>query len=186
MQVVRGMTGFEFGSEQDIKNQLEDIIQSDDYQKAAATLAERQAQRYQSSSHSRRHRSFILPNDDPQSIPAAYHPLISIYYLVKEHMERDGQISGDNKENTEYLSATPSPKRSLSPSSDHHSDSAHPLPPTSALNTTTASTSDTIPRHDDLSSLVVHPSTIIPLPEAAHAVPSSTLQKEPKLVNESL
>ncbi|KAI8329502.1 kinase-like domain-containing protein [Chlamydoabsidia padenii] len=112
MQVVRGMTGFEFGSEQDIKQQLEDIIQSDDYQKAMATLVERQSYRHH---RSRRHASFCLPNDDPQSIPAAYHPLISIYYLVKEHMERENQLQNDD---TSYLMTTTLSKqrqRSISP-----------------------------------------------------------------------
>ncbi|CAO3633937.1 unnamed protein product [Cunninghamella blakesleeana] len=117
MEVVKGMTGFEFGTEEEIKEQLESIIQSDEYQKAAATLAERrlQSQQYQnqqqnhhhhttnplllSSSSSRRRPTFHLPNDDPQSIPSAYHPLISIYYLVKEKMEREKQQQLNDDEN---------------------------------------------------------------------------------------
>ncbi len=95
MEVVRGMTGFEFGTETEIKQKLEDIINSEEYQKAAKTLAERteKIQRNHKNTHvSSRFsphtiltkKSFSLPNDDPQSIPAAYHPLVSIYYLVKE------------------------------------------------------------------------------------------------------
>jgi hypothetical protein len=70
--------GFEFGSQDEIKEKLEAIVSSEEYQKASKLLSER----------SRRRHSFTLPNDDPQSIPAAYQPLVSIYYLVKERMQR--------------------------------------------------------------------------------------------------
>jgi hypothetical protein len=77
--VIRAMTeGFEFGSQDEIKEKLEAIVSSEGYQKASKLLSER----------SRRRHSFTLPNDDPQSIPAAYQPLVSIYYLVKERMQR--------------------------------------------------------------------------------------------------
>jgi serine/threonine protein kinase len=95
MEVVRGMTGFEFGSEQDIKSQLEEVICSPDYQNAAKIISKNSSEQINSGLHSRRHlqhgvrRHFYMPSDDPQSIPAAYHPLISIYYLVKERMERN-------------------------------------------------------------------------------------------------
>ncbi|KAI8364740.1 uncharacterized protein BYT42DRAFT_167466 [Radiomyces spectabilis] len=111
MEVVQGMTGFEFGTEEEIKQQLEEIIMSEQYQNAAKTLAERSAQvHHQQQQHSHHHhhhhhqgvqrfgashshisgrKTFLLPNDDPQSIPAAYHPLVSIYYLVKERMDRE-------------------------------------------------------------------------------------------------
>ncbi|KAI8969253.1 hypothetical protein BDF20DRAFT_839190 [Mycotypha africana] len=142
MNVVRGMTeGFGFGTEEEIKQQLEDIITSDEYQKAAQTLMERTAEvqrlhrhnshHMDSSSHANgnghHHRprffsstsSFLngsssanstnhnskapmtLPNDDPQSIPAAYHPLVSIYYLVKERMEREHRIAESNNPDTD-------------------------------------------------------------------------------------
>ncbi|KAF1804196.1 hypothetical protein FB192DRAFT_1324365 [Mucor lusitanicus] len=103
MEVVRGMTGFEFGTEIDIRDKLQDIITSEEYQKAAKTLMERTAQAHRnqrqghlSSRFSPPHlgkKALTLPNDDPQSIPAAYHPLISIYYLVKERMEREKRMS---------------------------------------------------------------------------------------------
>ncbi|KAG0173442.1 serine/threonine-protein kinase KIN2 [Apophysomyces sp. BC1034] len=93
--VIRGMTGFEFGTEAEIRQQLEAIIVSEEYQKAAKKLAELSVE-----SHRNHHtrfghspfadkKSFTMPNDDPQSIPTAYHPLVSIYYLVKERMDRE-------------------------------------------------------------------------------------------------
>ncbi|RCI04380.1 serine/threonine-protein kinase KIN2 [Rhizopus stolonifer] len=101
IEVVRGMTGFEFGTEAEIKQKLEKIITSDEYQKAAKMLVERTAeiQRHHRHQHARfsphaiaNKKAFVLSNDDPQSIPAAYHPLVSIYYLVKERMEREKRL----------------------------------------------------------------------------------------------
>ncbi|KAF7732879.1 serine/threonine-protein kinase KIN2 [Apophysomyces ossiformis] len=95
-EVIKGMTGFEFGTEAEIRQQLEAIIVSDEYQKAAKKLATRSAELHRNSSQSRfshspfaEKKSFTMPNDDPQSIPLAYHPLVSIYYLVKERMDRE-------------------------------------------------------------------------------------------------
>jgi hypothetical protein len=175
MDVVRGMTGFEFGTEEEIKHQLEEIIQSDEYQKAVATLMERQSYRHGSSrstSLSRRHHSFCLPNDDPQSIPAAYHPLISIYYLVKEHMARGNQLA-PNMENAAYLTTQSNPGRSTSPHSRFREEPDSPSP----------KPLDTPSQHLSTSSSLAMPQkTIIPMPEAAHAAPpspsSSAIQKE--------
>ncbi|KAI9469921.1 MAG: hypothetical protein EXX96DRAFT_532179 [Benjaminiella poitrasii] len=99
MEVVRGMTGFEFGTETEIKQKLEDIITSEEYQKAAKQLMERAAEAaaHRNQRHGAHHltsrfsssKKLQLSNDDPQSIPAAYHPLVSIYYLVKERIERE-------------------------------------------------------------------------------------------------
>ncbi|CAM0136889.1 unnamed protein product [Umbelopsis sp. WA50703] len=97
MDVIRAMTGFEFGTAEEIKEKLEAIVQSESYQKAAKALmiASNQYQEHlerqqkQSAINRRMTSSFVIPNDDPQSIPAAYEPLVSIYYLAKEKMERD-------------------------------------------------------------------------------------------------
>lgn len=102
MDVVRDMTGFEFGTETEIRDKLEEIITSEEYQKAAKTLVERTAESHRQqrhgslvskfSAHSINKKPLYLPNDDPQSIPAAYHPLVSIYYLVKERQERERRL----------------------------------------------------------------------------------------------
>lgn len=102
MEVIRGMTGFEFGTENEIRDKLQEIITSNEYQRAAKILVDRTAETHRNhrqshlvsrfSPHSNR-KSFILPNEDPQSIPAAYHPLVSIYYLVKERLERESRLN---------------------------------------------------------------------------------------------
>ncbi|KAI9252654.1 kinase-like domain-containing protein [Sporodiniella umbellata] len=119
MEVVRQMTGFEFGSEEEIKARLEAILRSEEYQVAAQVLFERtvetQRNHRQNQNISRftpHARSFLLPNEDPQSIPGAYHPLVSIYYLVKERIERE------RLENERQAEGTPvtSPEMAIHPS----------------------------------------------------------------------
>ncbi|KAI8081344.1 kinase-like domain-containing protein [Halteromyces radiatus] len=176
MEVVRGMTGFEFGTEQEIKSQLETIIQSDEYQKAASALAERQSQqshRYPSHSPlSRRPPVFNLPNDDPQSIPAAYHPLISIYYLVKERLDREQQQSNNHQNDDSSLHL---PIKSIhSPSSLHRNGT---IAPTHSMIPENATTTDPRARFD----LPSQPNTIISMPEAAHAAQPSISQHQPNL-----
>lgn len=110
MQVVRGMRGFEFGTEEAIKSELEAIITSDAYQSSAkqVELLSQQSFAEVSSSHLLRRRSFSYAMNDPQSMPAAYHPLISIYYLVQERMQRDAVAKRYATEQQEYLSDGPS------------------------------------------------------------------------------
>ncbi|KAI9365664.1 hypothetical protein BD770DRAFT_468500 [Pilaira anomala] len=102
MEVIRGMTGFEFGTENEIRDKLQEIITSNEYQRAAKILLDRTAETHRNHRHSHlvsrfsphsNRKSFILPNEDPQSIPAAYHPLVSIYYLVKERLERESRLN---------------------------------------------------------------------------------------------
>ncbi|KAI9303684.1 hypothetical protein BJ944DRAFT_250481 [Cunninghamella echinulata] len=197
MEVVRGMTGFEFGTEDEIKNQLESIIQSDEYQKAAATLAERrsQAQQYQHQHQhapnplSRRRPTFYLPNDDPQSIPSAYHPLVSIYYLVKERLEREKQQylmndssgNGDTKDvfgvDYQQLSSHLNSGK-LKKYTRKLSITDHATSPTTSNNnnhigtTTTTTAPTTIEKNASLG-----PVNTISMPEAAHTTANSTYQR---------
>ena len=111
-QVIRGMTGFEFGTEDEIQEHLTSIILSSAYQKAceqyarlleAATssaIAEKTEKRkpfslefYKRKSVSSWPESGItsstsLQFDDPTN---AFDPMLSIYYLVREKQERDRQ-----------------------------------------------------------------------------------------------
>ncbi|KAI9321220.1 kinase-like domain-containing protein [Dichotomocladium elegans] len=64
--ILEQMTqGFELGTADEIRQKLEMIVQSPVYQDAARHLAD-------------------APLDDPQSVPDAYHPLVSIYHLIRE------------------------------------------------------------------------------------------------------
>ncbi|CAG8513492.1 4911_t:CDS:1 [Acaulospora colombiana] len=102
-EVIRRMTGFEFGTEQEIKRRLEAIVKSDSYQSSIKT------QYYNHGSFDNRKRSNGLSEyyrrklsgssgsiHEDRSITAdptqAVHPLISIYYLVKEKIERERLI----------------------------------------------------------------------------------------------
>ncbi|KAG9307423.1 hypothetical protein G9A89_017253 [Geosiphon pyriformis] len=102
-EVIRGMTGFEFGTEQDIKSRLENIIKSDSYQNSirihqyqqAVGISVHELKKKPSGLDYYRRKlagSGGLTNED-KAITAdpsqAVHPLISIYYLVREKIERD-------------------------------------------------------------------------------------------------
>ncbi|KAK9765353.1 Serine/threonine-protein kinase, partial [Basidiobolus ranarum] len=79
MDVVKGMSGFEFGDESHIKEELEAIIGSDSYQN----------QTVQSSTF-KLPRSFggYLKKSITTEELSFSHPMVSIYYLVKEKIER--------------------------------------------------------------------------------------------------
>ncbi|KAI8064184.1 kinase-like domain-containing protein [Gongronella butleri] len=221
MNVIRGMTGFEFGSEEEIKEQLEAIIQSHEYQQAAATLARRQGeiarvlhdQQAQDEIHlhlsplarlNNQHTPHDLPDISPQVIPAAYHPLISIYYLVRECMDRELQSSHGNSPIDGSVLSSPSASntwdairrtKSISPRPVHASFSTQ-LPSTSSPVTRRASPEDftrrathtppprqTRPRSPTAPSSSSPPSKHVPLismPEAAHAADSSHRPKPSK------
>ena len=110
--VVAGMTGFEFGSSDTITSQLTKIIESEDYQLAVRNAA-REAPVQSPSADKKKSFGFDFykrrsstsskdtltnPSAEVLSHPYvpdplnAYHPLVSVYYLVKEKLERDNQI----------------------------------------------------------------------------------------------
>ncbi|KAL9548898.1 hypothetical protein MBANPS3_005463 [Mucor bainieri] len=166
MEVVRGMTGFEFGTETDIRDKLQDIIASDEYQRAAKTLMERTAEAHRSqrqghltsrfSPHLGGKKAFALPNDDPQSIPAAYHPLISIYYLVKERLAREKRLASSAADAAATTAADPTGDL----------DSLHTSPKSSS---TTSRTSLRIP---DISlPETVHPTASVPFEQSLFGDP---------------
>lgn len=111
-EVIAAMTGFDFGPSEDITKQLIDVIQSEDYQRAVR-VAQRERDMAQpkdvekkrgfgfdfykrrSSTNSRD--TLTMPSveglqlgNDPVN---AYHPLISVYYLVREKQERDRKMA---------------------------------------------------------------------------------------------
>lgn len=86
-KVIEGMQGFEFGTSEQIQKELEEIISKEEYQIAARKLSLNDKYIKHSSGLFKQQKSYVCAMDDPQSIPAAYHPLISIYHLVKERME---------------------------------------------------------------------------------------------------
>ncbi|KAI7880632.1 Pkinase-domain-containing protein [Lichtheimia hyalospora FSU 10163] len=94
--ILEQMTrGFALGTAEEIRQKLEVIVQSHVYQDAVQYI-QQQHQQFASSSTSSTSLSpeeqrFIMPYDDPQSVPDAYHPLLSIYHLTRErNIELDG------------------------------------------------------------------------------------------------
>ncbi|KAI8577803.1 hypothetical protein K450DRAFT_250077 [Umbelopsis ramanniana AG] len=101
IQTVEGMHGFGLGDTQDIKDRLESIIATREYQ-AAAKFINKIPETYRMENipqqqnrwrlkESPPKKVIVVANDDPLSQPAMYDPLLSIYYLVKERQERNRQ-----------------------------------------------------------------------------------------------
>ncbi|KAF7725486.1 serine/threonine-protein kinase KIN2 [Apophysomyces ossiformis] len=118
MDIVEGMHGFGMGKPEYIRQRLEKIIASEQYQQAAMTIENnyQQHQLNQNSNRSRWRRSWTnrtkAPTyDDPQTLPAMYDPFVSIYYLVKEKKENDGVLP---KPNEEAFASSPVLRRSSS------------------------------------------------------------------------
>ncbi|KAF7722985.1 serine/threonine-protein kinase KIN2 [Apophysomyces ossiformis] len=76
---------FHFGTLTEIQAKLHVILESHLYQSAAQYVADCQTMKHTSLLSEM---NYPACYDDPQSVPAAYHPLISVYYLLKERQQR--------------------------------------------------------------------------------------------------
>lgn len=122
MEIVEGMGGFGFGDPAEIRAKLETIIANSDYQRAASQVDQNYQQQLMNQSHSSRPRwRRSLRNkrssqveDDPQSLPDMYDPLVSIYYLVKEKKEYDKRQQQLKRAQQAAAQSTPSLRRSSS------------------------------------------------------------------------
>jgi serine/threonine protein kinase KIN1/2 len=106
--VIHAMTGFDFGSPELIQKQLTIIIESEDYQRAAKLAVREKELQIPKDSEKKRGFGFDFykrrsstTSRDTLTTPSseglqlgndpinAFHPLISVYYLVREKQERD-------------------------------------------------------------------------------------------------
>lgn len=135
-QVVTGMTGFEFGTGEAITEKLTKIIESEEYQMAVRnTVREIPVQSpgvdkkktfgfdfYKRRSSTSSKDTLTNPSAEVLSHPYvpdpvnAYHPLVSIYYLVKEKLERDQLVTNGAQPpqptpDIEKVTRIPVPKR---------------------------------------------------------------------------
>lgn len=110
--VIHAMTGFDFGSPELIQKQLTIIIESEDYQRAAKLAVRERELQVPKDSEKKRGFGFDFykrrnstTSRDTLTTPSseglqlgsdplnAFHPLISVYYLVREKQERDRQAA---------------------------------------------------------------------------------------------
>lgn len=113
VEVIRGMRGFEFGTEQEVKHHLERIVQSEAYVKASeqyvrsmelaasSAVAEKSEKRKPFSLEFYKRKSTSVTGSWPENSltsvsslqfddpTTAFDPLLSIYFLVREKQERD-------------------------------------------------------------------------------------------------
>ncbi|KAF8968001.1 serine/threonine-protein kinase KIN2 [Entomortierella lignicola] len=87
MNVIRGMTGFEFGTEQEIEQRLLSIIRSESYQTAAKNWHALNMSVSGTLSHKKKMQSFAIREAELQ-VPLTT-PLTSIYHLVREKQARE-------------------------------------------------------------------------------------------------
>ncbi|KAF9384603.1 serine/threonine-protein kinase KIN2 [Podila verticillata] len=87
LNVIRGMTGFEFGTEQEIEQRLLSIIRSEGYQTAAKNWHALNMSVSGTLSHKKKMQSFANREAELQ-IPLTT-PLTSIYHLVREKQARE-------------------------------------------------------------------------------------------------
>jgi hypothetical protein len=106
-EVINSMTGFNFGSPESIKMQLTKVVESEEYSRAVSLHSRERDQpqpprdiekrrvlgfyKRRNSSNSRD--NLTMPSTEGLQLGSdplnAFHPLISIYYLVREKQERD-------------------------------------------------------------------------------------------------
>ncbi|KAI6716926.1 hypothetical protein JHW43_000659 [Diplocarpon mali] len=107
--VIQAMTGFDFGSPETISAQLTEVVESQEYQRAVRLAMQerenqgppRDAERkrgfgfdfYKRGGSSNSRDTLTAPSSDALALGSdpvnAFHPLISVYYLVKEKQDRD-------------------------------------------------------------------------------------------------
>lgn len=91
--IIEQMThGFGLGTADEIQRKMEVIVGSHIYQDAAEMVAEWQSIDGKPPSPPQENGSW-LPYDDPQAVPDAYHPLVSIYHLTRERLAQQQQES---------------------------------------------------------------------------------------------
>lgn len=106
--VIQKMTGFDFGTQEYITGQLTKILESDDYQRAVRNAARKNAVQTPETERKRgvfefyKRRNSTTSRDtltasSSEAIPVgsdpinAFSPLISIYYLAREKLEREAE-----------------------------------------------------------------------------------------------
>ncbi|KAI8889699.1 Pkinase-domain-containing protein [Backusella circina FSU 941] len=82
--VERMSQGFNLGSGDEIQKRLTLIVQSPVYQEAAKQMADIRGPTTPTASQSNLNSKSVVVYDDPLSVPAAYHPLVSLYHLAAE------------------------------------------------------------------------------------------------------
>ena len=103
-EVVNKMTGFGFGSPDQIMKELESILESEDYRQWELVFRHRLVSERSKPERKRRVFEFFKRKSDLPDTPSTMlhevydppcQPIISIYYLVREKLERKRQETGN-------------------------------------------------------------------------------------------
>lgn len=82
--IERMAQGFNLGTPEEIERRLSLIIQSPVYHDAVKHISDCHARKTLTPPLTYNEINFGIVYDDPQSVPAAYHPFLSLYYLASE------------------------------------------------------------------------------------------------------
>jgi hypothetical protein len=176
-EIVKGMHGFGLGSPEEIEEKLQTIISSPAYQNAALKIDQnyqKKANNDQSLANKPRWRRTLstrkktVAQDDFQSLPAMYDPLVSIYYLVKERRESD-------QRKQQLLNAEPNP---LALSRSTSTLVVRDTSPIASGSLTRRRTFDTSKKLPDLPS----PETRVPGNHSPPATPIPTMSKSERTI----
>ncbi|PBP27270.1 Pkinase-domain-containing protein [Diplocarpon rosae] len=111
--VIQAMTGFDFGSPETITAQLTEVVESQEYQRAVRLATQERENQgppkdaekkrgfgfdfYKRRSLSNSRDTLTAPSSDALAFGSdpvnAFHPLISVYYLVREKQDRDRLVA---------------------------------------------------------------------------------------------
>ncbi|KAF9334821.1 serine/threonine-protein kinase KIN2 [Podila minutissima] len=129
LNVIRGMTGFEFGTEQEIEQRLLSIIRSEGYQTAAKNWHALNMSVSGTLSHKKKMQSFANREAELQ-IPLTT-PLTSIYHLVREKQAREAmqRMSAQGLVGLSSTSSTHGVTLNDSPSHHHSQSQSQYQPP---------------------------------------------------------
>lgn len=82
--IGRMSQGFNLGTPEEIEKRLTLIVESPVYHDAVQHIADCHARKSPTPPHNPNEIKYNVVYDDPQSVPAAYHPFLSLYYLAAE------------------------------------------------------------------------------------------------------
>lgn len=103
-QVTKELGGFDFGTQEDVERSLTEILESPEYIAACTNWYKNHQETMAKSKHSfgwdfTRRKEPFPASESSESVPDptnAYHPLISMYYLASEKLERQRQADAEN------------------------------------------------------------------------------------------
>lgn len=165
--VINEMSGFDFGSPEEIHTHLRTILESLEYQSAVNNWFKLNGESEKRSRHFSLdfYRRRVSISQELKSYPDptnAYHPLISIYYLVREKQLRERERIADLEREASALALVDNNNSNYSNNNNNNNSSGHHLLPHRHHS---QSSSNNTSLHSNRASIEA---PVLPVPETAH------------------